>query len=172
MKMRQVKPHGVTLIELIITILLLAGGFAGIAQLYAFIAKSGVSDRDVELQRLTQLSQACASSLLTEKRLANPVLANFSALERDCKPLGAICTPTPKTVLGGTSTSGACTVTVLLKEPDDGYAITTLVDFVGAADSPRIEACPAGIECLNISVTSKNISKSVVSEMAIVLANY
>jgi type II secretory pathway pseudopilin PulG len=147
------------LIELVVVLVIISIGLAGVAQTYSFIWKSGVTAADNDLQTASNLAQSCALAILGEKRSGNSTaFANFSTFT--CSQSTSICAP------GIAQTN--CTAN--LSDPS-GYSVQTQSVYVSKTATTR-NGCPSNLECLRISVTARGSSASSTSELSLLVANY
>jgi prepilin-type N-terminal cleavage/methylation domain-containing protein len=149
---------GVTLIELVVVLVIISIGLAGVAQTYAFIWKSSVTVAESDLQTASNLAQSCALAILGEKRSSGSAFANFSTFT--CSQSTSICAP------GITQTN--CTAN--LSDPS-GYSLQTQSAYVSKTATTR-NGCPTNLECLKISVTARGTSANSASELFLLVANY
>jgi prepilin-type N-terminal cleavage/methylation domain-containing protein len=158
--------RGVTLIELIVVLVIISIGLAGVAQTYSFIWKSGVTAAENDLQTASNLAQSCALAILGKKKSsdANNPFANFKDVT--CSQATSICAPNV--------TPPACKAN--LSDPS-GYSLETTKLYIPVAppDAPSNtdrSGCPSQLECLKITITVRGSSANSTSDLSLLVANY
>jgi prepilin-type N-terminal cleavage/methylation domain-containing protein len=152
--------RGVTLIELVVVLIILSVGVGGLMQAYGFIMKSGNTQEESDLQKATNLAQSCALAILGDKRTGGSDFSNFSTFT--CAKATNICAPSaPQT---------NCEIAVA--DPS-GYFLKTITSYISATTPTASRTgCPAGLECLNVSVVARGATPAATSELSVLLAKY